>query len=100
VQLLRDERGGGELVDAAELARRLSVDRSWVYTHAIELGAVTLGAGARPRLRFDPKVAVERIRKKAGGQDTLDAPRRRSRRHPIGVIDRSPLLPIRGGGES
>src|SRR5687767_4454899 len=100
MQLLRDERAASELVDAAELAQRLGVDRSWVYTHAIELGAVKLGAGARPRLRFDPKVAVERIHKWAGGQDTAEPPRRRRRRQSIGVIDHPPLLPIRGGGES
>jgi len=34
-----------ELVDAAELARRLGIERSWVYSHAIELGAVRLGGG-------------------------------------------------------
>jgi hypothetical protein len=34
-----------ELVDAAELARRLGIERSWVYSHAIELGAVKLGGG-------------------------------------------------------
>lgn len=44
-----------ELVDAAELARRLGIERSWVYSHAIELGAVKLGKGAKPRLRFDPE---------------------------------------------
>jgi hypothetical protein len=38
-----------ELVDAAELARRLGIERSWVYSHAIELGAVKLGNGAKPR---------------------------------------------------
>jgi hypothetical protein len=37
---------GPGLVDAAELARRFGVDRSWVYTHAIELGAVKLGRRA------------------------------------------------------
>ena len=40
--------GGTELVDAAELARRLGIERSWVYTHAIELGAVKLGSGRKP----------------------------------------------------
>jgi hypothetical protein len=40
--------GGGELVDAAELARRLGIERSWVYTHAIELGAVRLAPRCAP----------------------------------------------------
>jgi hypothetical protein len=43
----RDLSGGAELVDAAELARRLGIERSWVYTHAIELGPVKLGRGAQ-----------------------------------------------------
>lgn len=45
------------LVDAATLARHLAVDRSYVYTHSVELGGVRLG-GPRGRLRFD----VERAR--------------------------------------
>lgn len=100
VQLLRGIRADAELVDAAELARRLGVDRSWVYTHAIELGAVKLGGGARPRLRFDPKVAVERIRNRAGGRDTRQPPRRRGSPEPTVAVDRPPLLPIKRGGES
>jgi hypothetical protein len=87
-----------ELVDAAELARRLGVDRSWVYTHAIELGAIRLGEGPRPRLRFDPSLVAERIRQNARGQDT-EAPRRRrqSPRQPRHVGERPSLLPIKGG---
>ena len=44
-----------EMIGASELAGRLGVDRSWVYSHAIELGAVKLGDGPRARLRFDPR---------------------------------------------
>ena len=40
-----------ELIDAAELARRFGIERAWVYSHAIELGAVKLGDGTKPRLR-------------------------------------------------
>lgn len=43
-----------ELVDAAELARRFGIERSWVYSHAIELGAVKLGSGSKPRLWSSP----------------------------------------------
>jgi hypothetical protein len=46
------------LVDAATLARLLSVTRGTVYEHADEFGAVRLGDGPRSRLRFD----VERAR--------------------------------------
>ena len=89
-----------ELIDAAELARRLAVDRSWVYAHAIELGAVKLGEGPRPRLRFDPKLAADRMR--ALGQDPDGhEPRERRRRPDRSSEDDGPrLLPIKGGGAS
>lgn len=44
-----------ELVTAAKIATRLGVDRSFIYEHADELGAVKLGDGPRARLRFDPE---------------------------------------------
>jgi hypothetical protein len=88
-----------ELVDAAELARRLGVERSWVYTHAIQLGAVKLGNGRRPRLRFDPQVAIERIQASAR-QGTDHEPRRRPPRPRPAGGERPRLLPIRGGGEN
>lgn len=46
-----------ERVDAATVARALGVHRSWVYDHAEELGALRLGDGPRPRLRFDLEAA-------------------------------------------
>ena len=46
------------LVDAAELVAMFGIERSWVYAHAIELGAVKLGDGKKPRLRFDPEIAA------------------------------------------
>ena len=86
-----------ELVDAAELARRLGVERSWVYTHAIQLGAIKLGNGRRPRLRFDPQVAIERIR----ATERQEANQGRLQRlPPPRPVDggRPRLLPIKGGG--
>lgn len=68
-----------ELIGAAELARRLGVDRSWVYSHAIELGAVKLGDGPRARLRFDPEVA-ERALRKLGDGSAADPPARSGER--------------------
>ncbi len=41
-----------QLVDAATIAAKLGVTRRWVYDHQIELGAVRLTDGAKPRLRF------------------------------------------------
>ena len=49
------------LVDAAALARHLGVARSFVYDHADRLGAIRLGDGPRPRLRFDVDEARRRL---------------------------------------
>jgi hypothetical protein len=86
---------GRELVDAGELARRMGVDRSWVYTHAIELGAVKLGGGPRPRLRFDPMDAIERIRERATGLDTHTPAARRRRFRQSSASEDPRLLPIK-----
>ena len=93
--------GGPELVDAAELARRLGIERSWVYTHAIELGAVKLGSGRKPRLRFDPQVAA-RVLRRTGEGPAADPPARSGERarRPRRSEGQAPLLPIKGGGAS
>src|SRR3954467_4604125 len=58
-ELLRASTSASEpLVDAAELARILGVDRDWVYARANRLGAVRLGDGPKAPLRFD----VRRVR--------------------------------------
>ncbi|MFI5009343.1 MAG: hypothetical protein ACHQDY_03610 [Solirubrobacterales bacterium] len=60
VELMRregDASPGRRLVDAATLAAELGVKRSWVYEHRDWLGAVQLGMGAKPRLRFDIRLA-------------------------------------------
>lgn len=89
-----------ELVDASELARRFGIERSWVYSHAIELGAVKLGNGAKPRLRFDPEVAA-RVLRRVGEEPAADPPARSGKRagQPQGSEGRVELLPIRGPGE-
>ncbi|MBW8059845.1 MAG: hypothetical protein FVQ78_05820 [Solirubrobacterales bacterium] len=70
------------LLSAAEVARWWGVERSWVYSHAEELGARRLGTGPRPRLRFDPDEVTE----------ALGAPAR-----PLGIGgDRRGLPPIDG----
>jgi len=42
------------LLTAAEVAASWGVERSWIYEHARDLGAIRLGTGPAPRLRFDP----------------------------------------------
>ena len=56
------------LLSAAELAAELGVARSFVYEHADELGAVRLGEGAKPRLRFDPDRARAAVSCSEGGR--------------------------------
>lgn len=90
-----------ELVDAAEIARRFGIERSWVYTHAIELGAVKLGGGTKPRLRFDPEVAA-RVLRKVDGKSMADPPARSGKRAgqpPRRAGSEVRLLPVRGPGE-
>jgi hypothetical protein len=93
---------GPPLVDAEALARFLNVERSYVYEHAAELGAVRLGDGPRARLRFDVAEAKRRLTCSIGrGSAPPDSPvakpiRKRRRSHPLGTS--APLLPIRGSG--
>jgi hypothetical protein len=61
------------LLTAAEVSDWWGVERSWVYAHADDLGARRLGAGQRPRLRFDPDEVAERL----GDADRGRSPRTR-----------------------
>jgi hypothetical protein len=45
---------------ARQVADHYAVTRDFVYAHANELGGIRLGAGPRPRLRFDPATLRER----------------------------------------
>jgi len=56
------------LMTAAEVAQWWGIERSWVYAHAEQLGARKIGAGERPRLRFDPDEVSERIAGLNGSQ--------------------------------
>lgn len=50
-----------ELLTAAEVSAWWGVHRGWVYQHAEELGAIRIGTGQRPRLRFDPERVARRL---------------------------------------
>jgi hypothetical protein len=86
--------GRGESVDglltARQVAARFSVERSWVYAHAHELGVIRIGDGPRPRLRFDPAVVAQRVLARPAG---AAAPRSR---HPRAS---APLLPLKPSRE-
>jgi hypothetical protein len=64
VELLDDQLAGAKepaaLIDVGELARRTGISRTWIYTHALDLGAIRLGSGPKARLRFNPDT-VERL---------------------------------------
>jgi hypothetical protein len=65
VQLL-GERGSQEeleLICAGELARRLRVERPWVYRHRALLGGLRIGTGPKAPWRFEYRVAVEALRR-------------------------------------
>ena len=57
---------GGGLLTATEVALAFNVTRGWVYAHADELGAIRLGDGPRPRLRFDPAIVTGRLQARRG----------------------------------
>jgi hypothetical protein len=88
------------LLSAAEVSEWWGVERSWVYEHAGELGAIRLGKGRRPRLRFDPDLVTQRIAALAGERRPAPQSRRQggrgSRRIPTDAAD---LLPLRGDPE-
>ncbi len=71
VELLResglDAPARSRLIEAPEAAERLGVSAEWVRDHALELGAVRLGDGPRPRLRFDPERVAEALNRRSGG---------------------------------
>lgn len=79
------------LLDAAELARLLAVERDWVYAHATELGAIRLG-GPQGRLRFDLR-RVEAALGDASRPVARDASAERARRPRRHRTDGLELLP-------
>lgn len=89
-----DKRAGGELIDAAELARRIGRSREFVYDNASSLGVIRIGSGSRPRLMFRwPLDHLEPARKPRGPR-TVTTKRPRRARPRTGAVA---LLPIRGG---
>lgn len=68
-----EERGlaapaGHEMINAEEVARRFGVKAAWVRRNADRLGAIRLGSGARPRLRFDPETVAATLSVRDGGE--------------------------------
>lgn len=93
VQLLRAESIGCELIDVAEVARRFSLSRDYVYEHADDLGAVRLGSGPKARLRFSPTTVRERL---SGSPKREELHHKTKPVRTVGSKADGTLLPIRG----
>ena len=102
-ELLQEEdQTGARFVDAAFVARKLGVDRDWVYAHARELGGVRLG-GPRGRLRFD----LQKIRRQLDcPEEARIRPGERRRAQPrkrppklLGNVDLLPYTEVRSTGQ-
>lgn len=97
-ELLRngaDHAIAGSLIDAAELARRSGVSRTWIYQHAEELGAIKLGTGPKARLRFQPE-AVEHLTGLQSRPVELRSRAARTRTSRQPALETVELLPITG----
>jgi hypothetical protein len=74
-----------EWLTAGQLARRLGVTAQWVYDHQNELGAIKLGSGRKPRLRFPANTTP-------GAERRAHRPRPDGHREP--QTTRAGLLPV------
>lgn len=98
-ELLADRAGPSaprRLLTAAEVSEWWGVERSWVYAHADELGARRLGAGQRPRLRFDPDEVAERLRAGDPSPDDRRSPRMPGDSRKSARLHRRPELSSQG----
>jgi hypothetical protein len=90
----------GRLLSAAEVSEWWGVERAWVYEHAEQLGAIRLGAGQRPRLRFDPDQAAAHLTALRPRLPERRTPRRHhARRSPRTPVDSGDPLPNHPGPE-
>lgn len=91
-------REGPILLTAREVAERFGVSAEWVRDHAAALGAVRLGDGPRPRLRFDAEKVAAALSSSSSGRrsDAADAaPRPERGRRAAREQGKDPgLLPI------
>ncbi len=69
----RETQGEPELLSAGELARRLRVERPWVYRNRHLLGGLRIGAGPKAPWRFEYAAAVEALRRLQATQPKVGA---------------------------
>ncbi len=87
--------GAPALVDATALAHAIGMSRAYVYEHADELGAVKVGDGKKPRLRFNMGVALAAFSALTDKPEAAEQPVRHKPRR-IRPTASAPLLPIAG----
>jgi hypothetical protein len=80
----------GELSTARRVAAQYAVDVRFIYANADDLGAIRLGAGPRPRLRFDPAV----VRERWASVNALPPETRTRRRHPTTKLHAVPTVEL------
>jgi hypothetical protein len=66
-EMLDERDAAPALLDATQVARILGISRATVYEHANELGAIRIGDGPRPRLRFDRRRLAEHLAERMAG---------------------------------
>jgi hypothetical protein len=66
-EMLVERDAAPALLDATQVARILGVSRATVYERADELGAIRIGDGPRPRLRFDRRLLAELLAERMAG---------------------------------
>jgi len=95
-ELLRHAPPPSGLLSATQLAQHLGLSRAWIYEHAHQLGAIQLGSGSKPRLRFDLTTAKTALAQTDNKHSPLPDPAPpRPRRRPGKTTDAT-LLPIHG----
>lgn len=67
-RLLRDDVPSGGLVTAEQAGRAIGMSAAWVREHATDLGAVRIGDGKRPRLRFDLETVKAAMTRRTSGE--------------------------------
>ncbi len=95
-ELLSERRQPPPIVTADDLAKYLKVSREVIYANADQLGAIRIGDGPRPRLRF--RLDGDQVRAWQAGKpmpSRSDESRPR-RRRPSKRIAADNLLPVRG----
>jgi hypothetical protein len=80
----------------SQLARHLNLNRTWIYEHADELGAIRVGKGPKARIRFDLHTATAALRQNQATRAPLQTSKpRRPRPIPDPHQMQAPLLEIR-----